>query len=293
MTRTDEAKRMLDETKLELERKNHLRVVELCDKLLADYSDVINVPGVQDTRAAELCKLGRFTEAEPVFREFMQTHKKLGMPIASTTWMYHWLICYYKGDEKKSMDQFTLLDEARAVALLNQGDAAEPVLGTGSEKSVGNTLGPADLTRHLEELGKASDKCWDSYAAIEAAGAIAIPYLLPLINSDNYLLRGRSIDLLGRVGDSRAVEPLKRAAVISEKEFRSMIFAPDRATTIKVQGLDIPVHDILTEYRSLAVNALEVVNARIVVQVQEENSEQAKVTPQQPKTMKRWWQFWK
>ena len=62
MTRTDAAKRMLDETKLELERKNHTRVVELCDKLLADYSDVINMPGVQDTESipflVEICGSG-------------------------------------------------------------------------------------------------------------------------------------------------------------------------------------------------------------------------------------------
>ena len=267
--------------------------MELCDKLLADYSDVINMPGVQDTRAGGLCKLGRFAEAESVFREFMERHEKLGMPIASTTWMYHWLICHYKGDERKAMDQFVALDEARAVALLNQGDVAEPTAGTGPEEPVGNALEPADLARHLEELGKASNKCWDSYAVIEAAGAIAIPYLLPLINSDNYLLRGRSIDLLGKVGDARVVEPLKRAAAISEKEFRAMISAPDRAATVKMDGLDIPVHDMLTEYRRWAKNALEAVSVRIGVQVQKDSPEETKVTPQQPTTTKRWWQVWK
>ncbi len=120
MPRTDEAKRILEETRSALERKDHERALELCDKLLAEYSDLVNVSGVQESRAAALCEVGQFGEAESLFAQFLHSHRQLGFPIASTTWMYYWLISYYKGDRRKAMDEFLALDEPKAVALLDE-----------------------------------------------------------------------------------------------------------------------------------------------------------------------------
>jgi tetratricopeptide (TPR) repeat protein len=120
MTRSDDAKRILEQANSALERKDHKREVELCDTLLAEYSDLINVPDIQSSRAAALCKTGRFAEAEPVFKQLLESHRQFGLSVASTRAMYWWLICYYKGDERKAMDQFVALDEPKALALLNQ-----------------------------------------------------------------------------------------------------------------------------------------------------------------------------
>jgi hypothetical protein len=256
---------MLKKTQAALERKDHIRVIELCDQLLAEFSYLISVPVVKEKRAVALCEVGQFSEAQPVFRQFLESHRELGMPIASSTWMYHWLVCYYRGDSRKAMDQFVALDELRAVALLNEGNEPEPTRMTEPVEPVDNAFESTDLARHVEELGKTDVPCWGSYSAIEAAGACAVPHLLPLISADDYFLRARSIDLLGKVGDARALDPLKKAAVISEREFRTMISASPEASTVKMDGLDIPVQDMLAEYRRWAKDAYEAVSARLGV----------------------------
>jgi tetratricopeptide (TPR) repeat protein len=254
MTRTEEAKWILDETRSSVERKDHRRVVELCDKLLSEYSDLINVSIVQENRAAALCEIGQFDEAETVFRWFLHSHKQLGLSISGTTWMYHWLICYYKGDKRKAMDQFVALDELKAVAFLDRGEE--------QKRDQTSTLPhPADISPCIQELGKASANWYDAYKAIEAAGESAIKYLLPLIHSENYRLRGRALDLLAKIGNAETLEPLRRAAVISERDFRAIIEVPC-GTTANVDGVDLQVRDMLDEYRRWADKAYKAVRMR-------------------------------
>ena len=122
---------------------------------------------------------------------------------------------------------------------------------------------PTYLIPHIKELGNASETWYESYKLIEAAGIVAVKYLIPLIRSDNYLLRGRAIELLRKIGDETALEPLRKAAGVSEKEFRAIISAPDRFAAVDIDGISIPVEKLLAEYRQKAKDAFEAVNTRV------------------------------
>ena len=120
MTRRDEANQLLEQARSASEGGDLIHEIELCDRLLTGYPDLINIHFIQSSRAAALCKIGRFSEAEPIFRQILESHRQSGLAIASTRAMYWWLICYHKGDERKAMDQFVILEESRAVAMLNE-----------------------------------------------------------------------------------------------------------------------------------------------------------------------------
>jgi len=117
---------------------------------------------------------------------------------------------------------------------------------------------------YMEELGQASDRWFIAYEALARIGAPAIDNLIEAVESDNGLLRSRSIDLLGKIGDQRAVAPLKRASTISEREFRRISRLSGRTQVSYIGGMriEVPVSDLWEEYRKYAVAALKKINTR-------------------------------
>jgi len=112
---------------------------------------------------------------------------------------------------------------------------------------------------YMEELGKASDKWFVAYDALARIGQPAIEQLIENLKSENDLLRNRSIDLLAKIGDRRAIEPLKEASKISEHDFRNITKLTGKSRAINMGGMNIEVSvsDMLKEYRRLAHNAMK------------------------------------
>jgi hypothetical protein len=120
MSRIDEAKSLLELAKSASAREDYTSEIQICDRLLGGYSDLISIPAITISRAASLCKIGRLSEAKPIFEEILHSHMRWGLSIASTRAMYWWLLCRNDGDERKAMDAFIVLDETKALALLNE-----------------------------------------------------------------------------------------------------------------------------------------------------------------------------
>jgi tetratricopeptide (TPR) repeat protein len=112
---------------------------------------------------------------------------------------------------------------------------------------------------YMEELGQASDKWFIAYDALERMGTPAVDGLIQAIQSDNQLLRGRAMDLLGKIRDQRAIEPLTRASKISEQEFRRLagISGASKAFDMGGMQVSVPLTDLLKEYRKNAEEALK------------------------------------
>lgn len=111
---------------------------------------------------------------------------------------------------------------------------------------------------YLEELGKASDKWFVAYDALARIGVPAVDPLIDGLKSENDLLRNRSIDLLAKIGDKRAIAPLEKAAKINEKDFRSItkITGKSRITNIEGMQIKIAFSKVLEEYQRLAQEAI-------------------------------------
>src|SRR5687768_11293510 len=80
-------------------------------------------------------------------------------------------------------------------------------LGSGDEaKQTSDAELKAQVSSNLEELGKAKYPDWFiAYEALEKIGSPAVPALIRAIESDNSLLRGRALDLLGKIKDKSAI----------------------------------------------------------------------------------------
>ena len=60
------------------------------------------------------------------------------------------------------------------------------------------------------------------YDKMKEIGPAAVDALVDVLRSNNSVLTNRVFELLGEIGDPRAVGPLAKASKISEKEFRAM-----------------------------------------------------------------------
>ncbi|MBA7484660.1 hypothetical protein ES707_20190 [subsurface metagenome] len=110
------------------------------------------------------------------------------------------------------------------------------------------------VSSYMFELGQASDKWFVAYDALERIGPPAVDALIQAIESDNSLLRLRAMDLLGKIGDKRAIEALTKASNISEEDFRRMGTKP---TKVAGMVIEVPLSDLLEEYRENAKKVLE------------------------------------
>lgn len=117
----------------------------------------------------------------------------------------------------------------------------------------------AAVTSYVDELGKASSTWYVAYDALARIGAPAVGALIEAMESDNRLLWGRAMDLLGKIGDPRAIEPLTKASKISWEDFRKIARTSGTSLTVYYGSTPVQVQlsDLWEEYRQNAKGALK------------------------------------
>jgi HEAT repeat protein len=122
----------------------------------------------------------------------------------------------------------------------------------------------AAISGYINELGQASERWQIAHDALSRIGNPAVDALISAMENENDLLRSRAVDLLGKIKDQRALIPLKRAANISEKDFRKFETTPGKVKTFVMGGttLEVSVSDLLKEYRKDAKEAIRRINKK-------------------------------
>jgi len=120
------------------------------------------------------------------------------------------------------------------------------------------------VSSYIKQLGQASTTWPVAHDALKRIGAPATGALTKAIESDNSLLRARSMDLLGKIGDQRAIEPLTKASKITEEEFRRITGITGATQTIMMGStkIEVPLTDMLKEHREYAKTALKEIKKR-------------------------------
>lgn len=120
------------------------------------------------------------------------------------------------------------------------------------------------LKSYLEELGQASDRWYIAYEALTRLGTPAIGPLIQAIESENDLLRSRSIDLLGKIGDKSAIPVLKKASKLGMQDFRQMTGLSGKSRMVKMGGtqIEVPISRMLDSYHSYAKEAIKQIKKR-------------------------------
>lgn len=115
------------------------------------------------------------------------------------------------------------------------------------------------IREYIEELGGPCNRLRAVYEKLREIGSPAVDALISAIHTKNFILTNRVFDLLGKMGNPRTIEPLSRAATISEKEYRAMTGdrGPTRTVTISGMTTELKVTDLLDEYRQNAKEALD------------------------------------
>ena len=121
-----------------------------------------------------------------------------------------------------------------------------------------------DIDILIEELGESEEDWLDSYYDLEEMGSEAVEKLIENIKSSNRLLNCRVMDLLGKIGDKRAVEPLKKAAKITEANYKKIIEVSGSSISENMAGIEfeVSVEGLWKDYRKIARNALESINQK-------------------------------
>ena len=122
------------------------------------------------------------------------------------------------------------------------------------------------VSSNLQELGHAKYPEWFiAYEALERIGSPAVASLLQAIENENGLLRGRALDLLGRIGDEQAIVSLEKAASMSEDEFRRIANIPgsSQVTQMGDMRIEVPLSDLWEEHRENARKALDGIRGRL------------------------------
>jgi hypothetical protein len=150
--------------------------------------------------------------------------------------------------------------------------------GVPTERAAFNPEGPhtirpgGDLTgaapnvaAQLKVLGQQKYPEWlEAYQALERIGSQAVPSLLDAVQSDTHLLRMRALNLLGKIGDERAIDVLKRASEIEQENFKRLCTVSGSRVVLKDGTvLDVPFHERWQEYREDAHKALDLVQQRV------------------------------
>lgn len=134
-------------------------------------------------------------------------------------------------------------------------------LGSGDQgKETSHEELKARVSSNLEELGKAKYPDWFvAYEILEKIGSPAVPTLIQAIESDNSRLRGRALDLLGKIGDKGAIDALQNAANVSQSDFKKLAKISGDCQVTDMGGIrvEVPVADLWEEYRKNAQQALE------------------------------------
>ena len=114
----------------------------------------------------------------------------------------------------------------------------------------------------MTQLGLPKYPEWAAAAeALAEIGAPAVEPLIRAIRSDNHLLRSRTMDVLGKIGDGRAKAPLRAASKISKEDFRQMAKISGGGMIVEMGAMraEIPLVELWNEYRKNARAALKAI----------------------------------
>jgi tetratricopeptide (TPR) repeat protein len=145
-------------------------------------------------------------------------------------------------------------------------DLLHRAIGLRNERSKQITDYDHAIRSYIDQIGQASQD-WDiAYDALKRMGAPAVDALVAEIESHNELLRARAVDLLAAIGDKRALEPLEKAATISEREFCRLLGFPNSVKTITKDHLGmkltLSVAQLLDSYRKRCKDAIQAIRQR-------------------------------
>ena len=121
-----------------------------------------------------------------------------------------------------------------------------------------------DIDTLIEDLGEAEEDWLDTYEVLREMGPQIVEKLIEKIENSNRLLHCRVMDLLGKIGDQRAIEPLKKAAKITEDDYKIIIGVSGPSITENMAGIEfeVSVEGLWKDYRKIARNALESINQK-------------------------------
>ena len=121
-----------------------------------------------------------------------------------------------------------------------------------------------DIDLLIEDLGEAEEDWLDTYEVLREMGPQIVEKLIEKIENSNRLLHCRVMDLLGKIGDQRAIEPLKKAAKITEDDYKIIIGVSGPSITENMAGIEfeVSVEGLWKDYRKIARNALESINQK-------------------------------
>ena len=127
------------------------------------------------------------------------------------------------------------------------------------QKPIGNV--EKAIQEYMEELGGPCNRLRAVYEKLIDIGEPAVDVLVSAMCTGNSVLSNRVFELLGKMANSRAVEPLSVASQISEKEFRTMTGdkGPTRTVNLSGRHVEVKVLGLLEEYRRNAKKALEAI----------------------------------
>lgn len=127
-------------------------------------------------------------------------------------------------------------------------------------------LGDVDkaLQEYITELGGPCNRLRAIYEKLQEIGPPAVDALLAAIRTNNSVLTNRAFEVLGEIGDPRALKPLSKASTITEKEFRAMTGDTGPTRTVNLSGMkvEVKVSGLLEEYRKKAKQALDKIEER-------------------------------
>lgn len=129
---------------------------------------------------------------------------------------------------------------------------------------------PQEISAKLTQLGQAKYPDWfTAYESLERLGSAAVIPLLRALEGDNDLLRGRALDLLGKIGDERALAALQQAANISRTDFARIakISGDTRRFDADGRRFEVPLTELWDEYRDNARKACDSIQQRLSMPV--------------------------
>lgn len=160
--------------------------------------------------------------------------------------------------------EVTLNRGATSVVRMNTEDWLKEAKGLREVQSKPVAEIESQMKAYLDELGQASDRWNIAYEAIARVGKPAIGPLIQATESENDLLRDRSINLLGKIGDRSAIPALEKAAKLSEQDFRRITGITGKGRMVKMGGaqFEVALSDMLNEYHRYAKDALKEIKRR-------------------------------
>ena len=118
------------------------------------------------------------------------------------------------------------------------------------------SISPERIRSLIDLMGQQSSSWFEAYEALRQIGGPAVDPVIEAMHSSNKFLRLRAMDLLAKIGDPRAIRPLKKASSIRKRKFLRMAGRGDVVIQAGSGTLTFSPAELLDEYRNGAAAAL-------------------------------------